>query len=256
MINVLVSPSDRELATALERSGARVSLWPQAEIDALAEDAALQEAIENLFGYDWLILKNARAAEYFLRAFFLKHRTEELDELRVLTIGTQTAEKLAQAQVHVDIALEEFLPAAVYREIESYVSQGGDSASLSRQNLLVPSASIITESFEDSFLNAGARVDGVAAYQTCAERRELIRLRTLLTGGGIDFVAFTGTLAIAEFAELFDTDDLGRALAGIKVVCLDQATSDLARKYGLSEMLVPSKSSIAALVQMITADGD
>src|SRR5215831_1061770 len=144
MINILTSPFDHELAAALERSGARVSIWPPVKMSAPADDSSMREAIENLFGYDWLILKNLRAAEYFLRAFFLKHNAEELDELRVLTIGSPAAEKFTESQLHVDIMLEEFRHGSIYAEIESYV---GDSAALSRHNLLVPSANITVESF-------------------------------------------------------------------------------------------------------------
>ena len=249
MINILTSPFDHELAAALEGSGARVSIWPPVKMSAPADDSSMREAIENLFGYDWLILKNLRAAEYVLRAFFLKHNAEELDELRVLTIGSPAAEKFTESQLHVDIMLEEFRHGSIYAEIESYV---GDSAALSRQYLLVPSANITVESFEDLFLNAGARVDAVTAYQTCAERLELIRLRTLMAGGGIDLVAFTGASAIGEFANLFDTDDLARVLTGVKIACLDRATSDLAWRYGLSDTCVPSEPSIAALADIVT----
>jgi len=248
MITVLVSPSDRDLVAILERSGARVSIRPPVEFGRLANDSSLPEAIENLFGYDWLILKNGRVAEYFLPAFFCNHQAGELDELRVLTVGRLTAEKVAAAHVHLDIALEDFLQGSVYREIASYV---GETSLLSRQNLLVPSANIIVESFEDSFVKAGARVDAVTAYQTCSDRRELIRLKTLLTAGGIDCVAFTSSTAVIEFAELLDTDDLGRVLRGIKVACLDRATGDLAAKYGLLETLVAPESSIPALGAMI-----
>jgi len=253
MINALVSPSDRDLVAALERSGARVSIRPPVEFRRPVNDSSLHEAIENLFGYDWLILKNGRAAEYFLPAFFRNHQAGELDELRVLTIGTLTAEKVAAAHVHVDIALEDFLQETVYGEIASYV---GESSLLSRQNLLVPSATISVESFEDSFVKAGARVDGVTAYQTCSDWRELIRLKTLLTAGGIDFVAFTSPTAVIEFAELLDTDDLGRVLTGIRVSCVDRATADRAAKYGLLETSVPSESSITAFVEMITLARD
>jgi uroporphyrinogen III methyltransferase/synthase len=254
MINVLVSPADadRELAATLERSGARVSSWPRVEIGAPADETSLHEAIENLFGYDWLLLKNARAADYFLRAFFLQHRTEELDELRVLTIGSETAQKLAGFQVHVDVALEHFGPADVYREIESYV---GGSPSLSGQNLLVPSANVIIESFDALLVNAGARVDAPTAYQTCSERLELVRLRTVLAGGGVDSIVFSGESAVAEFATLFDTDDLARLLTGVRVACLDRATGDLAGNYGLSDTLIPSEASIPGLAQIIAAAG-
>jgi uroporphyrinogen III methyltransferase / synthase len=252
MINVLVSPhdSDRELAATLARSGARVSVWPPVEIDALADDSSLHEAIENLFGYDWLILKNVYAAEYFLRAFLTKHHAGEMDDLRVLTVGPETAEKLAAYQMHVDIALDRFSHGQVYGEIERYV---GQNSLLARQNLLVPSAAVVIESFEDQFANAGARVDPVAAYQTCSDKRQLIKLRTLLAGGGIDFVVFTSASAIAEFAALFDTDDPGRALNSVRVACLDRLTSDLAGKYGLLEILTPVERSIPMLVEIITS---
>jgi len=252
MINVLVSPGDRELVAILGRSGARVSIWPAFEIGAPTDDSSLHEAIENLFGYDWLILKNAPAAEYFLRAFLLKHQPAELDELRVLTLGPAAAEKVAEVQAHVDIALDDFLQGAVYREIEAYV---GDSSALSRQNLLVPSASIVSESFQDLFADSGARVDAVTAYQTCPDKRELIRLRTLLAGGGVDWVVFTESSAVAELAGLFDTWDLARVLKGARVACRDRLTSDLASEHGLLEILIPSEPSIPSLVELITADG-
>lgn len=250
MRTVLASPFDRDLVPALEESGARVSIWPPLKISAPVDDSSMREAIENLFGYDWLILKNLRAAEYFLRAFFLKHDAEQLDEMRVLTVGSAAAEKFTASQLHVDIALEELLHGSIYREIESYT---GESSLLSRQNLLVPSANITTESFENWFMNAGARVDAVTAYQTCADKSELIRLTTLLAGGGIDFVVFTGAAAIGEFARLLDTDDLARVLTDVKVACLDQATRDLASRCGLSETLIPSQPTISSLVTMIEA---
>src|SRR5256885_2324966 len=97
-----------ELATSLEKSGARVWAWPALAIDEPDDDSLLSEAINNLFGYDWLILKNAYAADYFLRRFLRDHQPEELEELRVLTIGSEAAEKASELCVHVDIALDRF----------------------------------------------------------------------------------------------------------------------------------------------------
>src|SRR5256714_209721 len=78
MISVLLSSSaaDCELATSLEKSGARIWAWPALAIDEPDDDSSLSEAINNLFGYDWLILKNAHAADYFLRRFLRDHQPE------------------------------------------------------------------------------------------------------------------------------------------------------------------------------------
>ena len=242
MIRVLLSPSvtDRQLATSLERSGARVSAWPELAINDRANDASLSEAINNLFGYDWLILKNAQAADYFLRRFLTEHQPEELEELRVLTIGPEAAERASELRVHVDIALDRFSNAKLFSEIDSYCD---NRESLARLNFLVPSASVSREQFEQQLEDAGARVDSVTTYRTCSDSAKLTELRTLLIGGAIDCVAFTNPSAISEFASLFDTDDLGRLLAGVTIACRDEVTSAAANEFGLTETLRPSDPS-------------
>jgi len=242
MISVLLSPSvaDRELAISLERSGARVWAWPELAIDDPDNDASLSEAINNLFGYDWLILKNAHAADYFLRRFLTEHQPEELEALRVLTIGPEAAERASELRVHVDIALDRFSNPKLFSEIDSYCD---NLQTLARLNFLVPGASVSGEHFEQQLEDAGARVDSVTTYRTCSDGAKLTELRTLLIGGAIDCVAFTDLSAISEFAALFDTDDLGRLLAGVTIVCHDEATNGAANEFGLTETLRPSDPS-------------
>ena len=242
MISVLLSPSvaDRELAISLERSGARVWAWPELAIDDPDNDASLSEAINNIFGYDWLILKNAYAADYFLRRFMAEHQPEELEALRVLTIGPEAAERASELHVHVDIALDRFSNAKLFSEIDSYCD---NLQSLSRLNFLVPGASVSREPFEQQLEDAGARVDSVTTYCTCSDGAKLTELRTLLIGGAIDCVAFTDLSAISEFAALFDTDDLARLLAGVTIACRDDVTNGAANEFGLTETLRPSDPS-------------
>jgi len=252
MISVLLSTSaaDRELATSLEHSGARVWTWPAPAIGDPDNDASLREAIDNLFGYDWLILKNAHAADYFLRNFLRAHQPEELEELRLLTVGSGAAEAAAELRVHVDIALDRFSNAKLFSEIESYCD---NLQSLAHLNFLVPSASVTREHFEQQLEGAGARVDSVTAYRTCSDSQKLTELRTLLIGGAIDCVAFTHASGIGEFAALFDTDDLGRLLAGITIACRDDATNAAANLFGLTETLAPADASttLANLIKSI-----
>src|ERR1041384_6401328 len=107
MISVLISPRHHEIAAANERNGRRVFIWPELDVAELNDNFSLDESIDHLFGYDWLILKNERAAEFFLRRLIeLKHHTASLDDLHVLAIGEATVAKLVDAQVHVDISLD------------------------------------------------------------------------------------------------------------------------------------------------------
>src|SRR2546423_10251617 len=106
MTSVLISPKHHEFAAAYEQSGRRVFMWPDLDVAEL-NNFSLDESIDHLFGYDWLILKNERAAEFFLRRLIeAKHHSASLDEVHVLAIGEATVAKLVDAQVHVDISLD------------------------------------------------------------------------------------------------------------------------------------------------------
>ena len=249
MISVLIPPdsSNPALAVQLENSGARVYKWPGLEINAPLDDSKFRDAIENVFGYDWLIFKNARASEHFMRSFLEARPLAELDDLRVLTIGADSTEKTSEFHVHVDITVERFATDRVFDEIQSYVGENGAA----HLNILVPSANIHREFFADQLAEAGARVDLVAAYRTCAYPDQLARLTALFAGGGIDGVTFTSASAIDQFACLFDTDDLPRLLNGVLVLCVDQATASTAREFGLAHTLMPSKLSEPQLSDFI-----
>jgi uroporphyrinogen-III synthase len=123
-------------------------------------------------------------------------------------------------------------------------------------NVLVPSANLHRELFADQLAEAGARVDPVAAYRTCANPDQLARLTALFAGGGIDSVTFTSASAIDQFACLFDTDDLPRLLNGVLVFCIDQATANAAKEFGLPQMLMPSKLSPEELADLIHKFGN
>jgi uroporphyrinogen III methyltransferase/synthase len=250
MMSVLIPPDSHALAVPLENSGARVFTWPSLEIGALLDDSQLRDATENLFGYDWLILKNARAADYFIRTFLAEHLPDELDEVRVLAIGSEACDKASEFQIHVDIAVERFAANKVYGEIQSYV---GD-VEIARLNLLHPNAGNTCELYEQQLEADGARIDSVTAYRTCSNSDQLAKLKALLAGGGIDCVAFTTASAINEFACLFDTDDLPRLLTGVAVVCPDQSTAGVANEFGLATTM-PSEPSFDQLADLINNPG-
>ncbi|HJU55781.1 MAG TPA: uroporphyrinogen-III synthase, partial [Pyrinomonadaceae bacterium] len=56
-----------EFVSELERLGARVVPCPTIEIVEPESYALMDEAIENLYGYDWLIFTSVNGVEYFLR---------------------------------------------------------------------------------------------------------------------------------------------------------------------------------------------
>ena len=239
-----------EFAAELEAFGARVVACPTIEIVPPASYAALDEAIDNLFGYDWLVLTSTNAVEHFLaRLDALGKGVEELDGLRVCAIGEATAERLVAAHVHVDIVPEKARAEGVFDALAAFL---GGREHFDGLNFLMPRAAVARDFLPRALDEVGARVDVVEAYRTVRpETTGRARAEALLVGGGVDCVTFTSSSTVHNFAQLFDTRDLGRLLAGVRVACIGAVTAEAAAEYGLRADVVPSESNARALARAV-----
>jgi uroporphyrinogen III methyltransferase / synthase len=250
--SVLVSPNEAqgELATQLTRQGARVLAWPILDVGEAENLQALDEAIENLFGYDWLIFSNVNAVNFFLRRFqTLGHEISDLDGLRVCGVAEATVHRLEESQVHVDVIPDRLSTQAIFHAVETYV--GGREA-LRGLNFLVPTAGSSRGYLLEKMEESGARVDLVAAYRTTpAKDSGLVRINALLAGGGIDCVVFTSGSDVRDLAAVLDTNDLGRVFADIGVVCISEIATQTANELGLTADIVINEPE--ALVQAMAS---
>jgi uroporphyrinogen-III synthase len=241
-----------EHLSQLEQAGARTIVCPQLNIEAPEDYAALDEAIENLYGYDWLIFITRHAATFFLDRFKkLRHEISELDSLRVCALGESTAELLEQSSVHVDVIPERFDAGSIVTALANYA---GGANSLEGLNFLLPQATIGRDYLKEDLADAGARADVVTAYRTVAAGDSgLTRLQTLILNGGIDCLIFRNMADIDDFASLFDVNDLSRLLWNVVVACLDDETCEAARRHGVPVVSKSEESSFQGILSIIAS---
>ncbi len=241
-----------EFAAELEGYGARVVPCPTIEITAPESYAPLDEAIENLYGYDWIIFTSVNGVDYFLKRLTeLGHDVSELDDLRVCSIGEATAVRLRDAQIHVDVVPEQFKAEGVFDALINYL---GGVGGLHALNFLLPRAAVARDYLPLTLEGAGARVDVVAAYRTVRpETAERGRIEALLAGGAVDCITFTSSSTVNNFAQLFDTSDLSELLDGVRIACIGDITASTAAEHGLSVHIQPQEYTVPALARAIAA---
>lgn len=238
-----------ELSTLLEDYGARVFVCPTIEIREPDSYERFDEALDHLYGYDWLIFTSANAVRFFLQRL-TGHglRVEDLDEIRVCAIGQKTAEALHEAHVHVDVIPSQSTGEGVFIALAEFA---GGSEQLQGLNFLLPRAAVGREYLPQALEHAGARVDVVTAYQTVVpENFDRGRLAAMLAGGG-DCIAFTSPSTVRNLALLFDTHDLSKMLAGVVIACIGPVTATAAIEYGLHIDIEPAESTSADLARSI-----
>ena len=238
-----------EFASELERYGARIIICPTIEISEPESYERLDEAIDHLFGYDWLVFTSVNGVDNFLRRLHAGgHEVSSIDGLKVCAIGVATAEKLRTAHIHVDVVPDEFNAEGVFAALVQYV--GGQEA-LDGLNFLIPRAAIARDFLPKALSAAGARVDVVAAYRTVLpDNLDRGRIAAMLAGSA-DCIAFTSSSTVRNLAQLFDTQDLSEALAGITVACIGDITARTATEHGLHTEIQPEQFTIPALARAI-----
>ena len=240
-----------ELSTLLENDGARVLVCPTIEIREPETYERLDEALDHLYGYDWLIFTSGNGVEFFLRR--LAHRglrVDDLDEIRVCAIGPRTADKLHEAHVHVDLVPHDSRGEGVFQALSEFV---GGAERLQKLNILLPRAAAGRDYLPKALGQAGARVDVVTAYQTVLpENVDLGRFRAMLAGS-VDCIVFTSPSTVKNLAKLFDTHDLSELLPSVTIACIGSVTTAATKEYGLRVDIEPEQHTAKDLAIAISA---
>ena len=238
-----------EFVSELEQYGAHVIVCPTIEIRELESYERLDEAIEHLYGYDWLIFTSVNGVDHFFRRIETTgHNPHEIDELKVCAIGEATADKLRDLHVHVDVIPEEFKAEGVFASLSRFV---GSENALHGLNILIPRASVARDYLPKALEEAGARVDVVPAYRTSLpENADRGRIAAMLSGGA-DCIAFTSSSTVRNLAQLFDTDDLSKVLASVTIACIGDITANTAAEHGLRVTILPAQFTIPSLARAI-----
>ncbi len=238
-----------EFIAELESFGAKVIVCPTIEITDPDSYARLDEALDHLYGYDWIIFTSVNGVDYFLRrAEMLEHDVTELDDIKVCAIGDATAERLRSAMVHVDVVPAQFKAEGIFVALEQFV--GGREA-LRGLNFLLPRAAVARDYLPRELEASGARVDVVPAYRTVIPQHLDRGRLTAMLAGEADCIAFTSSSTVKNLGQLFDTPDLSQPLGGIVVACIGDITAETAREYGLTPKILPEEFTIKALAAAI-----
>lgn len=247
---LLVAP-ESPLRPRLDSAGFQIITWPSLQLTPLENWAALDDAIANLYGYDWVIFVNPAAVGFFVERLQKQSReVSDLDSLRVCAIGEATAIALEHASVHVDVVAAQTNPSAIVEQLAMYT---GGMEHLDRVNFLLPQAAIGRDYLKGHIENIGARADVVIAYQTVA-RGDLTRLaglQSMLLTFSVDAVLFNHPDEVSELARVFDTNDLSAILRNTLILAVGDHTTNAARAPGIAQPMQPNESSPNAITELL-----
>jgi uroporphyrinogen III methyltransferase/synthase len=228
----------------LEEQGADVLEFPLIEFAPPAAWAPLDNAINRLEAYRWVIFTSANGVEAFFRRLrVVGQDARRLGAARICAIGPATAEALERHSIIADLVPNEFRAEGVIDAFKQY--------DLREARILLPRAEVARDLLPKELEELGATVDVVPTYRTVRADADRGMLKQLLQDRKIDLVTFTSSSTVTAFMELLGTADLKALLEGVRIACIGPITAATAEGFGVAVDITAKPYTIPALAESI-----
>ncbi len=216
-----------------------IDFAPPRNIDAL--DAALQHAVADKF--DWLIVPSTASVDSLAERMAVAGLTgPDLAGLRVAAVGPRVAQAVTERLGLVVKIIPEGIVDTELAEILT-IRPG--------QRVFLPQSAQAKTDLANGLMVAGADVTAVTAYRpVLAEGGDDVP--TQLWRGKIDAITFANPATVRYFRKRLDI--MGGNLSMLQdvvVACMDAATADAARQYGLRVRVMPEVETEEGLVEAL-----
>jgi uroporphyrinogen III methyltransferase/synthase len=226
------------LAEPLEALGAETLFVPVIEIADAAESSSLEQAIQNLADYDWLIFTSVNGVRHFVEALDRSDRDLRALKAKLCAIGPATRAAVEALHLRVDVMPEQYVAESL---IEALAGED-----LKDKRILLPRAAVARDLVPVTLGERGALVDVVEAYRTIIPADAAVRAKEALARKP-DWITFTSSSTVKNLLAVTGRE----ALRGIKVASIGPVTSATARAADLTVDVEADPHTIDGLVEAV-----
>lgn len=226
---LFANPLNKKLIADLQNGGEDLLVFPTLQAHRLELTTETAENLKNLHGFDWIILTDVLAADFFIEGLReLEMDFFELDHLTIGAVGEAVADRLRFVQVHADVIPPKTSDEAVFAAISNYAG-----VSLTEAKFLVVSEESAGPMFIENLRAAGATVEKLLVYRAFfTNELENVRLKTLLAGGAVDEFIFSMPEDLLSLKFLTPDTDLTTLLSETRVSAVSEIVFQTLQENG------------------------
>ena len=233
-----------DLVTLLAEQGAECLEFPTIKVVPAADSAPLDDAINRLAAYDWIVFTSVNGVQFFFeRLFELDRDVRALNHLHTAAIGPATSQRLRTFGLKSDIVPENYRAEAVVEAFRSLDLKG--------KKVLLPRAAEARPVLPVELRKMGAEVDEVTAYLTEKVADNADQLIEHLADKSIDLITFTSSSTVKNFKALLPPDRFQALLDGVAIASIGPITTDTAIELGFEVDITAPTYTIPGLCDAI-----
>lgn len=240
--------SEAKFAKLLELQGASVFHFPTIDIVEIAPNTKLEQALDDLSAYDWMLFTSGNAVEIFFdRLFQSGNDIRSLHAVKIAAIGKPSAERLQKYYLKADFIPETFTS-------EDLVAGMTKRFFLSEKRILFPGSTLSNPQIAESLEKTGANVDMISVYETTiaqVDEKRVNELKALIEQGKIDWITFTSSSTVDNFVEIVGRDFIAEHQTKIPTASIGPVTTKTLEHYGLHAHMTAKEHTFEGLVNSI-----
>ena len=238
---VVTRPKDQsyEFLSDLESMGANVLSFPTIEITPPRSYNALDDAINTIGQYDWVIFTSVNGVKsFFNRLKYLNKDIRELHRAKIAAIGEITAQEIENKGIRVDIVPNDFKAEGLIKKLKR--------ESIRNTKVLIPRARVARDILPESLKEFGAIVDVVTAYVTKKPSKQSTKIiAKLLNENSVDIISFTSSSTARNFFEL--VPDFKQNKKRPIIASIGPITAQTVKDFGYKSEIVPKNYTVGSL---------
>ncbi len=233
-----------DLVKQLSDLGAECLEYPTIKVVPADDVTPLNDAIEHLSDYDWIIFTSVNGVKFFFAHLFDGDKDVRIiSHLRTAAIGPATADKLLEYGLKSDIIPKAYRAEAV---IDAFRRE-----KLKGKKILLPRAKEARPVLPVELRKMGAEVDEVTAYLTEKVQENADELIKQLEDKTIDLITFTSSSTVTNFKALLPQDKFKQLIKGIVIASIGPITTDTAKELGFEVHITAESYTIPGLCKAI-----
>jgi len=221
--------------------GGEPLLFPTIEIVPPLDFTPMDDAINHIKKYKWIIFTSVNGVEaFFGRMRFLRKDMRALSGIKLCAIGSKTKAELEKFCLTVDYVPQDYTSDAIVEGLRSKLHEG--------ERILLPRVESAPSNLREGLKDTGAFVDEVAAYRTVQPEANIQLVKELFKERKAHILTFTSSSTVTNFTNMMGDVGLDELLSNAVVACIGPITAQTALKKGAPVHVVAKEYTIEGLI--------
>ncbi len=233
-----------DLISKLSDLGAHCLEFPTIDIIAPANNTRLDQAIDNMASYDWIVFTSVNGVTFFFKRLFEKgYDTRKLGHLKSASIGPATRDRLLSYGLNSDIIPDSYRAESVVAAFKHEAIQG--------KKILLPRARDARPVLPVELTKMGAQVDEITTYAAEIVTHDTRDLISQLENKSVDVITFTSSSTVKNFKSLLPDDMFDDLMKDVTIASIGPITTDTAQALGFKVDITADTYTIDGLCEAI-----